>query len=104
VVPESARSGAELVDLRRPRGERRRDRLVAELGTPEGVLHREAVPLTQHMVGDVERRAQGRAIVRGGRLDEDLAERGPLPDLPVGDAVHGAAAGQAELREPRPYI
>ena len=48
----------------------------------------------------VERGAERGAVVAGGRLDVDLAERRVLADLAVGDAVHRAAAGQAQPRLP----
>ena len=96
--------GSEAADFRRPSGQRRRDRLVAELGTPEGVFHHGAAGLTEHVMGDVERGAERRAVVRGGWLDEDLLEGRLLPDLPVGDAVHSTPASKAEPGEPRPHI
>ena len=46
----------------------------------------------------VERGAERGAVVAGRRLDEDVAEAGLLADLAVGDAVHRAAAGEAEAR------
>ena len=46
-----------------------------------------------------ERRAERGAVVAGGGLDEHVLERRVLPDLAVGDAVHRAAAGEAEASD-----
>src|SRR5439155_18225382 len=73
-----------------------RDLGVAELGSPVAVLHHELAPYLRVTMPDVERRAESRAVVAGRRLNEDVPEVRARPDLAVGDAVHCAAAGEAE--------
>ena len=84
------------------RVDRRGDRAVVERRSPVAVRHHEPARLARQLVPDVERRAERRAVVARRRLDVDLAERRALADLAVGDAVHRAAAGQAQPRRARP--
>ncbi len=64
-----------------------------------GVPHHVAARAPQDGVLDVEGGADGRAVVAGGRLGEQLAELRSLEDLAVGDGVQRAAAGQRQLVE-----
>ncbi len=56
------------------------------------------------MVARIERGAERRPVVARGRLNEDLAKGRLLADLAVGDAVHRAAASEAEAGAARGFL
>jgi hypothetical protein len=70
---------------------------LVELRTPVAMTHLEPVA-SALPVPDMERRTQRGAVIAGGGLDVHVGERRFGADLSVGDAVHGAAAGQAQSR------
>ncbi len=80
------------------------DLLVREGRAPVRVVHGELARPPCDLVPHEEGRAERRPVVRRSRLDVHLVERGPLPDLPVRDAVHRTAAGQAQPSEPRALV
>src|SRR5262249_22924215 len=88
-------------DLRAPGCHLRRALRVVERGTPVAVAHHEVARLAARAVPRMQRGAEGRAVVAGGRLDEDVAKIGALADLAVGHAVHRAAAGEAQRARAR---
>src|SRR5207249_3578734 len=74
------------------------DLRVVEFGPPVRVLHHEVARCARRGVPRGERRSERRSVVAGRRLDEHVAETRLLADFAVCDAVHRAAAGQAETR------
>src|SRR5712692_8611820 len=67
------------------------------LGRPRSFVRRHAgAGPAEHLMADEIRGANGGAVIARGRLDEQLLERSPLPDLAIGRAVQRHAAGQAE--------
>ena len=90
--------------FRTPRIERPPHGRGAERRSPVSVVHDEAPGATWELAPHVKGGPEGRPIVAGGGLDIHLPKRRLLADLAVGDAVHGAAARQAEPRLPRPRV
>ena len=73
---------------------------VGEFRTPVAVLEDEIARPGPALVPRGQRSAEGRSVVAGCGLDEDLAKLGVFADFAVRHAVHRAAAGQAQAGGP----